>query len=150
MNVFSFNGNLGRDVSTNNVNGSAVANFVVAVKSGFGENEQTLWVDCALWGKRAEGGLIQYLTKGQQVCVSGELGSREYQANDGTTRTALTCRVNDVSLVGGRSDGGQQQQYQQAPQQQRAPQQQQQQQYQRPPQQQATTHTDNFDESIPF
>lgn len=146
MNVFSFNGNLGRDVSTNNVNGNAVANFVVAVKSGFGDNEQTLWVDCALWGKRAEGGLIQYLTKGQPVCVSGELGSREYQANDGATRTALTCRVNDVSLVGGRSDGGQQQQqYQQAPQQQqRAPQQQQ---YQQAPQQSSGPQ---FDDDIPF
>ena len=136
MNVFSFNGNLGRDVSTNNVGGAAVANFVVAVKSGFGDNEQTLWVDCALWGKRAEGGLIQYLTKGKQVCVSGELGSREYQANDGTTRTVLTCRVNDVSLVGGRADGSQGSQ--------------QGQQQQRAQQQQPTPDMDDFDNDIPF
>lgn len=137
MNVFSFNGNLGRDVTTNNVNGTAVANFVVAVKSGFGQNEQTLWVDCALWGQRAEGGLINYLTKGQQVCVTGELGSREYDSN-GETRTALTCRVNDVTLVGGKPEGGQQQ-----------PQAQQPRQYQQPQQAPAGGMND-FSSDIPF
>src|SRR5690554_493316 len=106
MNVLAFTGNLGRDVQTNNVGGTAVANFAVTMKSGFGDKEQTVWVDCALWGKRAEGGLIQYLTKGQQVAVHGEMGTREYQANDGTNRTAITCRVTDVTLIGGKAEGG--------------------------------------------
>lgn len=145
MNVFTFSGNLGRDVKTNNVNGTAVANFVVAVKSGFGDNEQTVWTDCALWGKRAEGGLIQYLTKGQQVVVSGEMGTREYQADDGSMRTVITCRVNDISLVGGRSDAQPAQQGYQQPQQQAQPQQQYQQAPQQPVQQQPS-----FDSDIPF
>lgn len=104
MNNFSFTGNLGRDVSTNNVSGTAVANFAVAVKSGFGQHETTIWIDCALWGTRAEGGVIQYLTKGQSVAISGELGTREYKANDGTNKTALTCRVNGLTLIGGKND----------------------------------------------
>ena len=108
MNVFSATGNLGRDCSTNNVNGTAVCNFALAVKSGYGQNEQTVWIDCAIWGKRAESGLVQYLTKGKQVAVSGELGTREYQANDGTNRTALTLRVNDVTLMGDGGSGGSQ------------------------------------------
>ena len=150
MNVFTFSGNLGRDVKTNDVNGTAVANFVVAVKSGFGDKEQTLWLDCALWGKRAEGGLVQYLNKGQQVVVSGELGSREYQGTDGTTKTALTCRVNDINLVGGKPDAApQQQQYQQTAQQQQAPQQQQYQQ-QAPQQQQQGQQNGGVDDDIPF
>jgi len=117
MNVLAFTGNLGRDVQTNNVGGTAVANFAVAMKSGFGDKEQTVWVDCALWGKRAEGGLIQYLTKGQQVAVHGEMGTREYQANDGTNRTAITCRVTDVTLIGGKPGGQPQPAPQQQPQQ---------------------------------
>lgn len=98
MNVFTFSGNLGKDCRTGNSGGSSVVNFAVAVRSGYGQNEQTLWVDCALWGKRGDS-LAQYLTKGQKVVVSGELGSREH---DG--KTYLTCRVNEVTLAGSRED----------------------------------------------
>lgn len=99
MNVFTFSGNLGNDCRSNTVGGQTVVNFSVACKSGFGDKAQTNWIDCALWGKRGES-LQQYLTKGAQVVVSGELGTREH---DG--KTYLTVRVNDVSLVGGKSQG---------------------------------------------
>ena len=66
-----------------------------------------------------------YLKKGQQVFVSGELTQREYQANDGTTKASLELNANILDLVGGqgrRSESGQQpqQNYQQAPAQQGA------------------------------
>ncbi len=99
MNVFTFTGNLGKDCRTGNQGGTAVCNFTVAVKSGFGEKEETLWLDCALWGKQAESKLPQYLTKGAQVAVSGELGTREHEG-----KTYLTCRVSSISLVGGKRD----------------------------------------------
>lgn len=96
MNIFSFTGNLGKDCRIGSADsGSTVCNFNVAVKSGFGDKEQTLWIDCALWGKQAESRLPDYLLKGQQVAVSGELGSREHEG-----KTYLTCRVNNVDLVG--------------------------------------------------
>ena len=99
MNVFTFSGNLGRDCKAGNVSGTTVVNFAVAAKSGYGQNEQTIWVDCALWGKRGDS-LQQYLTKGQQVVVSGELGTREHEG-----KTYLTCRVSELSLVGGKPQG---------------------------------------------
>lgn len=99
MNVFSFTGNLGRDSKTNTVGSATVCNFAVAVKSGFGDKEQTLWLDCALWGKQAESKLPQYLTKGAQVAVSGELGTREHEG-----KTYLTLRVASISLVGGKRE----------------------------------------------
>ena len=98
MNVFTASGNLGKDVRLANVNGTDVANFNVAVRSGYGQNEQTLWLDCALWGKRAEA-LGPYLVKGQTVVVSGELGTREHEG-----KTYLTLRVGELTLVGKRSD----------------------------------------------
>jgi single-strand DNA-binding protein len=73
MNVLSFTGNLGNDCRMGQAGQSTVCNFTVAVKSGFGQSEQTLWIDCALWGKQAESKLPDYLVKGQQVAVSGEL-----------------------------------------------------------------------------
>ena len=99
MNVFSFTGNLGKDCRTGMAGSTSVCNFSVAVKSGWGDKEQTLWIDCALFGKQAEGRLPDYLIKGQQVAVSGELGTREHEG-----KTYLTCRVTGVDLVGGKSD----------------------------------------------
>ena len=101
MNVFTFTGNLGRECRTAN-NGTAVCNFAVAVKSGFGDNASTLWIDCALWGKQAESNLVNYLVKGQQVAVSGELGMREHEG-----KSYQTCRVSSISLIGGQSQGSQ-------------------------------------------
>ena len=100
MNVFTVTGNIGKDCEVKSFGGSSVCNFTVAAKSGFSDKAQTIWLDCALWGKQAESGLVQYLTKGQQVAVSGELGSREHNG-----KTYLTLRVNNISLVGGKSEG---------------------------------------------
>lgn len=78
--------------------------MAVANNIGFGEKQQTIWVRVALWGKRAEGQLAQYLRKGQQVFVSGELSVREYQAKDGTTKSNLELNANILDLVGKRND----------------------------------------------
>ena len=116
-NVFSFTGTVGRDAEVRvTPSGQSVLNFTVANNIGFGDRQQTLWIRVALWGKRAEGSLQNYLKKGQQVFVSGELSQREYQANDGSTKTSLELNANIVDLVGKRNDQVQQpqQNYQQA------------------------------------
>jgi len=141
MNSMNFTGSLWRDARLGEAGGSPVANFAVAVKSGYGQHEQTVWVDCALWGKRADA-LAQYLVKGQQVGITGEMGTRDYE-KDGVTRTVVTCRVADVTLLGGKQDGGQQQP--QPARQQPAPQQR-----QAPAQQPHAAAPDDFDDGIPF
>jgi single-strand DNA-binding protein len=103
MNILSATGNLGSDCKVNQVGQSTVCNFSVAMKSGFGDKAQTIWLDCALWGKQAESQLPTYLLKGQSVGVSGELGSREHEG-----KTYLTLRVNSIDLLGGKSEGQQQ------------------------------------------
>lgn len=133
MNLFAFTGNIGGDVKVNNAGGTAVANFSVAVKAGYGDKAQTIWIACALWGKQAESKLIDYLVKGQGVAVSGELSTREH---DG--KTYLQVRVGKIDLVGGgKSEGGNS-----APQQSRPA-----------PQQSASQpkpDLDSFDDDIPF
>ena len=100
MNIFSFTGNLAKDCRTGNIpSGGAVCNFSVAATAGYGDKEQTLWIDCALWGKRSEGKLPQYLVKGQKVAISGELGQRE-GTGEYEGKTFLTCRVNSLDLIG--------------------------------------------------
>lgn len=121
MNVFTFTGRLGRDAEVRHTpNGHAVCGFVVANDVGFGDRKTTNWIKCDLWGKRAEGGLPQYLTKGVRVAVSGELTLDEFQKRDGSQGAALKVRVIDVDLMdskGGGQHDGQQQPRQQAPQQ---------------------------------
>lgn len=101
MNNLCLTGNLGADCRTNNVSGTAVCNFAVAMKAGFGDKAQTVWVDCALWGKQAESKLPDYLKKGQAVAVSGELSTREHEG-----KTYLQLRCNSVDLIGKKEEGG--------------------------------------------
>lgn len=100
MNVFTFTGNLGKDaVLRQTQDGRPVLNFSVAVKTGFKESDKDMWVGCAIFGKRAES-LQQYLTKGTKVAVSGSCKLREWQDNDGRTRTNLDVVANEVTLLG--------------------------------------------------
>lgn len=132
MNLFAFTGNIGGDVKVNNAGGTAVANFSVAVKAGYGDKAQTIWIACALWGKQAESKLIDYLVKGQGVAVCGELSTREH---DG--KTYLQVRVGTIDLVGGgKSEGGSQPA--------------QRQQKSAPQQSQQAAPPDDFDQEIPF
>ena len=100
MNVFTFSGNLGKDAERRSVGASTVANFSVPVKAGFGDKQTTTWINCAVWGKRAEGGLVDILTKGTPVCVSGELSQREWTNKEGEVKMSLECNVNEVTLMG--------------------------------------------------
>lgn len=104
-------GNLGKDVELKDINGKTVASFSVADKSGYGDNKQTNWYSVSIWDGLAKTGFVDYLKKGQQVMVTGELSTREY---NGKTYLEVK-RVYDIKLCGGQ---------QQAEQQQAAPQQQ--------------------------
>ena len=110
-NVFSFTGAVGRDAEVRYTpSGLAVLSFTVANNIGFGDKQQTLWIQVTLFGKRAEGQLQNYLKKGQQVFVSGELTQREYQAKDGTTKTSLDLNANIIDLIGKKTETTQAQQ----------------------------------------
>ncbi|MFT5760516.1 MAG: single-strand DNA-binding protein [Alteromonadaceae bacterium] len=105
MNKFIFTGNLGKDAEVKvTQSGMSVCSFSVAVKSGYGDKEKTTWANCALFGKRAEGQLPQYLKKGAQVCISGQLTLDEWKGEDGTTQKSLKVNVDDLDLIGGKSE----------------------------------------------
>jgi len=88
-----------------NFTGDAVVSFSVAVDFGYGEKKGALWPKCTIFGKRGEA-VAPYLKKGQQVAVSGELSESKWTNKEGVEQKSLELRVNDVTLVGGKSDGG--------------------------------------------
>lgn len=139
MNIFSATGNLGKDCRVNQTANSTVCGFALAVKSGYGDNAQTVWVDCSIWGKQAESRLPEYLVKGQQVAVSGELGQREHEG-----KNYLTLRVNSIDLIGAKPES-------QAPQQNNTGYNQQQPNPRQAPQQNKPIAEPDFDfQNIPF
>jgi len=137
MNTATFAGNVGQDPRMNSVNTQSgpksVLNFSLAVQKRTKDqqgNYETLWIDCAVWGDRADK-LSQYITKGTKLAVSGSVDVDSYEGNNGFV-PKLTMMVNELTLQGGGQSQGQssqsqgcyapqqqapQQQYQQAPQQ---------------------------------
>lgn len=107
-------GNLGRDPETRYTpNGTMNVQFSMAVSRRFRDQggqqqERTNWFRVTLWGKLAEiaDGMTQngYLTKGKQVYVEGRLDPREYQDQEGKTRTSLDVNANELQLLGSRGD----------------------------------------------
>jgi single-strand DNA-binding protein len=100
MNTGTFAGYIGRDAEVKTVGQGKVANFSVAVSTGWGDKKSTLWIGCALWGERGEK-LAQYLTKGSAVTVSGDVDLRQYDKKDGSAGAEITCNVQRVTLQGG-------------------------------------------------
>lgn len=102
----TFIGNICADAETKYTKtGKAYAVFTLGTSYGWGDNKKSLFVRCKMWGSRAEGGLIEHLTKGRLVAVTGELGVTEWQGNDGKDRYCLDLNLSDVSLLD--SNGGQ-------------------------------------------
>ena len=104
MNSWNLTGNLGRDCEQRFTQpGDAVVSFSVGVKAGFGDKATTTWANCAMFGKRGES-VAPYLKKGTLVGIVGEVNLREYQDKEGQKRYSLDVRVNDLTLLGGKSD----------------------------------------------
>jgi len=61
--------------------------------------EETDWFRITVWGRQAEQ-CNQYLSKGQQAYVEGRLHARNWQGQDGQTRTSLEVTANRVLFLG--------------------------------------------------
>lgn len=98
MNLGTFSGRLGRDAEARATPaGERVANFALAVDVGSKANPKTMWVDCSIWGKRADS-LSPYLIKGTKITASGRVTIEEYKKTDGTMASKLQLVVNDLDL----------------------------------------------------
>ena len=92
--------------------GMAIGSFSIAVnrrrKNGDQWVEEASFFDVSLFGKSAEG-LAQYLLKGKQVAVEGELRQDRWE-QDGQNRSKVYISASNVQLLGGNDAKGQQRQ----------------------------------------
>ena len=107
MNKLIISGRLTRDAEVRFIpSGTPVMSFSVANNTGFGDNQKTHFFDCSMFGKRAEGKLKDYMIKGQQVVVEGEVSLNQYQKKDGRGGASLNVFVNNVELMGSNQQAG--------------------------------------------
>lgn len=91
---------IGKDAVTRFTQGGrAVTGFSAAFDTGWGDNKKTTWLDVSGWGERYEK-VAPYLTKGSQVLVEGDIGTREHEG-----KTYLTLNLSELKLIGGKQEG---------------------------------------------
>lgn len=83
--------------------GMAVCKFAIAVNKRRKQGEQWIeeanFFDIVLWGKSGES-LNQYLVKGKQIAVEGELRQNRWE-QDGQARSKIEINASNVQLLGG-------------------------------------------------
>ena len=104
MNVLDAIGGIGKDAELRYTpGGDAICQFSFALTSGYGDKQMTTWLNCNLWGKRAET-LAPMLLKGTRVGITGELTNRPYTDKQGNEKHSLELRVSDVTLLSKKDD----------------------------------------------
>lgn len=103
LNIVTLSGNLGADAELRYTgSGNAVATFSLAVNERVPNGDGTWgdhanWIDCAMFGKRAEA-LAIYLRRGAKVSLVGHLRTSTYQ-RDGQSIKRWEVRVEDIELM---------------------------------------------------
>lgn len=108
-------GNLGQDPEVRYMpNGGAVANITLATSESWrdkqtGDNKEiTEWHRVVLFGKLAEVA-GEYLRKGSQVYIEGQLKTRKWQDQSGQEKYTTEVVVNvggTMQMLGGKQEGG--------------------------------------------
>ncbi len=105
-------GNLGRDPETRYLpSGEAVTNISVATTSSWkdkasGEKkEETEWHRVSAFGRLAEI-MGEYLKKGSQVYIEGQLRTRKWQDKEGKDRYTTEIRADTMQMLGSRAGAG--------------------------------------------
>lgn len=98
-------GRLTRDPETRRTqNDKAMTKFGIAINHGKrGDQEDVSFLDCVVWGRTAET-FAQYVKKGSQVEVMGQLHQERWEGQDGTKHSRIVLHVDKWAFVGPRPD----------------------------------------------
>jgi single-strand DNA-binding protein len=110
MNVCTFIGRVTRDAETQMVGAknTSLTKWGIANNTGYGQYERTQFFNCQMWGRQGEA-MKQYLVKGKQVCVTGQLEDTSWVGNDDVKHQQWTLTVSQISLLADARNAVQQQ-----------------------------------------
>jgi single-strand DNA-binding protein len=99
LNLCTFIGRLGADPETRYMpDGTAVTNFSIAVGWKTSTKEGTEWVRICAYDKLAEI-CGQYLVKGKQVHVMGQMRTRKWTDREGVDRYTTEIRASQMQML---------------------------------------------------
>ena len=111
MNQLTIVGNLGGDPEMRFLeDGTPVTTFSVAVnrrwtdRESGEQREKTWWFRVTAWRRQAEV-CNQYLEKGKQVLVQGEVSASAWQTDEGEARASLEVTARNVRFLGQNGSG---------------------------------------------
>lgn len=109
MNQVILSGRCGKDAEVRKFDNGSIANVTLATtKKGYTTKDGKKIEDKTEWHNLVFRGAIvnvveQYVKKGTNILVTGELSYREYESN-GIKRTIAEINVRDMELLGGKSE----------------------------------------------
>ena len=78
-------------------NKTPVCSFTIAVNNGYGEKQQTDFINCVAWNKTAEF-VTKYFAKGKMIIVIGRIATRSWETQDGKRAYATEVIANEVNF----------------------------------------------------
>ena len=91
-------GRLTKDPEMRHTNsGTPVTSFSVAINNGYGEKQQTDFVNCVAWNKTAEF-VTKNFTKGKMIIVIGRISTRSWKTQDGKRAYVIEVTAQEVNF----------------------------------------------------
>ena len=79
-------------------NKTPVCSFTIAVNNGYGEKQQTDFINCVAWNKTAEF-VTKYFIKGRMIIIAdGRISTRSWETQDGKRAYATEVIANEVNF----------------------------------------------------
>jgi len=92
-------GNLVRDVDLRySQNGTAIANFTLAVNDGYGDKKTVDFIRVTAWKKTAEN-VANYCGKGSKVAVEGKLKQQNWEDKDGNKKEKVFVNAQQIMFL---------------------------------------------------
>lgn len=94
-------GRIVRDAEMKQVgaNGTTLVTFTIANNTGYGQYAKTNFFAVNAWGKQAQS-IVQYLTKGKQVGVTGTMENNSWTGQDGVKHDSWVIKaMGDICLM---------------------------------------------------
>ena len=91
--------------------GTAICTFTLAVKR-MKKDDPADFINCVAFNKNAEN-IAQYMSKGRQIAIEGNIKTGSYTAKDGTKRYTTDINVEKFDFIGSANQNGNNQEYQQ-------------------------------------
>lgn len=104
MNKVQLIGRLTKDPELRYTNSNTpVARYTIAINTGYGEKQQTDYINITTWGKSGEF-VSNYFKKGQAIAIVGRLKNNNYEDKDGNKKYTIEVITEDIEFIGTKNE----------------------------------------------